>query len=199
MRSRIFLLALSLAVVFGGASALADEHDDDTTGPEANTVFVATATLEAETTFIKYHVCSLNNDDEVVAADCQAVLDNFDDEAFDWTTFEGFEEIVVEPNGEGEINHGSYVSAFAQGFDGPGKGCLVRYIAQSNWGKEGFDIEGDDVLIQAQTFCAFNSDKPADGDDDGNGKPAWAGQGKPPWAGPDGDKSLKPGKGGNDD
>lgn len=205
MRSRIFLLALSLAVMFGGAAALAQEEATDETAestesaPKANTGFVAT--IDDETNYIKYYVCSL---DELAEDSCGTTLEEFNADTFgDWTA-----EIEVTPNEEGEFNHGSYVSAFAEGFEGPGKGCLMRHIAQSNWGKEGFEDSGD-VLVQAQTFCAFNG-KPGNGDaevegeevegeNEGNGKPAWAGQGKPEWAGPDGDKSKKPGKGGSDD
>ncbi|HSJ26902.1 MAG TPA: hypothetical protein VLB67_01740 [Acidimicrobiia bacterium] len=186
MRTRIFLLALSLAVMFGGPSALADEHVEGTT---ANTGFVAT--IDDETNYIKYFVCSL---DEEADDFCDTTLDEFDASSFgDWTG-----EIEVEPNGAGEFNHGSYVSAFATGYEGAGKGCLVRHIAQSDWGKEGFDLSGEDVLVQAMTSCSFNAERGnGNGNGNGNGKPEWAGQGKPPWAGPDGDKSLKPGKGGN--
>ena len=199
MKTRTFLLITVLAVMLGGTSALADEHDD--TPPEDNTSFTATVSDQSlddtvdpdeETLYIQYHVCSLNEDAEDF---CDDVLENFDPETFeDWTG-----EIVVEANGDGEFNHGSFVSAFAQGYEGTGKGCILRFVAQSDWGKEGFDLEGEDVLIQAETFCSFNADRDENGNDNGNGKPDWAGQGKPPWAGPDGDSSLKPGRGGNGD
>ena len=197
MRTKTFLLATALAVMLGGVSALAQETTETAeASPEANTVFVATIdTSVAETTYIKYHVCGLNSE---AAADCQGVLDNFDDESFDWTTFAGFTEIEVSANGEGELNHGSFVSAFAQGFEGPGKGCLVRFIAQSDWGKEGSDIDGDDVLIQATTHCSFNADKPgnsqASDEDDAerNGPPAWAGAGKRGASGEDSTAGGKP-------
>ena len=193
MRTRILLLAVGLAVMFGGTSALAQE---DETNPEANTGFVATVSdtsldaeavdLESETLYIRYHVCSLNVDADDA---CDGVLD----EDFDPDTFDGWTEIAVEPNGSGEFNHGSFVSAFAKGYEGTGKGCILRFVAQSNWGKEDFDITSDDVLIQAETHCASNGTSD-DGEVDGNGnRPAWAGKpggpnngnggGKPAWAG----------------
>lgn len=175
MKTRTIFLITVLAVMFGGTSiALADSHED--TPPEDNTVFVADVSVENETTYIKYHVCSLNAEDEVAAADCADVLENdlpeFTDDTF-WS------EIEVTPNENDELNHGSFVSAFARGYEGDGgKGCILRFVAQSDWGKEGFDIEGDDVLIQAETFCASN--KPGDAEDDGN-RPPWAGIGKKAW------------------
>jgi len=195
VKTRAFILITVLAVIFGGTAALADEHDE---APEDNTSFTATVSDESlddtvtdddETLYIRYHVCSL---DEEADDFCDDVLENFDPDAFeDWTG-----EVAVEPNGSGEFNHGSFVSAFAQGFEGTGKGCILRFVAGSDWGKEGFDLEGEDVLLQAETHCSFNADH---GNGNGNGRPEGAGQGKPPWAGPDGDKSLKPGKGGADD
>jgi hypothetical protein len=42
---------------------------------------------------------------------------------------------AVESNEEGEFNHGSYVSFFAQNLDeGPGRGCLIAAAAQSGAG-----------------------------------------------------------------
>jgi hypothetical protein len=193
VKSRIFLLLTVMAVMLGGTSAIAQETDDDIR-PDANTGFVATIAgdsigdapdASAETLYIRYHVCSLNPDADTT---CSATLG---DEDFDPETFDLWSEIAVEPNEDGEFNHGSFVSAFARGFEGgPGKGCVLRFIAQSDWGKEGFDIENDDLLIEAQTFCAFHK-APGGGDavegeeDEGNGPPPWAGKGKPAWAGGD--------------
>ncbi|MEX2423144.1 MAG: hypothetical protein WD990_04115 [Acidimicrobiia bacterium] len=195
MKSRIFLLLTVLAVMLGGTSAIAQETEEDDTPPDANTGFVATISDESlggeesdndETLYIRYHVCSLN-----VEADdsCEETLADFDPE-----TFTGWTEIVVEPNEAGEINHGSFVSAFAQEFEGgPGKGCVLRFIAQSDWGKDEVNLESDGLLIEADTFCAFNKtdggDEEAEGEEaEGNGPPAWAGKGKPDWAG-DGEDS----------
>ena len=190
MKSRIFLLLTVLAVMLGGTSAIAQETDDETR-PEANSGFVATisdesiedgASDDAETLYIRYHVCSLNPDADNTCDETLA------DEDFDPEAFEGWTEIAVEPNEEGEFNHGSFVSAFAREFEGgPGKGCVLRFIAQSDWGKDDVDLESDDLLIEAETSCAFNKTRgDVDGDEDeGNGPPPWAGKGKPDWAGSD--------------
>ena len=193
MKSRLFLLLTVLAVMLGSISAVAQETEDDETPPDANTGFVATLSDEsledgvddgaAETLYIRYHVCSLNpGADET----CDETLD---DEDFDAAGFDEWSEIAVEPNDAGEFNHGSFVSAFAREFDGgPGKGCILRFIAQSDWGKEEVDLVSGDLLIQAQTFCAFNktTGEGVEGEEDeGKGKPDWAGKGKPPWAGGD--------------
>ncbi len=148
--------------MFGGTSAVAwaVEHDDTT--PEANTSFWADVTIGAETAYINYHVCSLNAE----TGGCGDL-----------------QEIEVFRNEAGELNHGSFVSAFAKGFEGPGKGCILRYIAQSDWGQKG--SEHPDLNVAA-TFCSFNSKRGGDdveGEDADNGKPAWAGNGKPDFAG----------------
>jgi hypothetical protein len=162
LRTKKFLIVTVLAMMFGGTSAVAwaDEHDDTT--PAANTGFVAEVTVEDETTYIKYHVCSLNPE-----ADGCGTL-----------TEDDYEKIEVFLNEDNELNHGSFVSAFATGFEGPGKGCILRYIAQSNWGQEGAE---DLDLIDATTFCSFNADRGGDNAD--KGRPEWAGQGKPDFAG----------------
>lgn len=188
MNKKIIFLITVLAVMFGGTSAigLADDHET----PAANTTFAATVEqVDAETALIKYYVCNLDAED--------GAEDECGDEPADWTTFGDWTGDIDVTFPEDGANHGSYASAFAEGYEGAGKGCLMRHIAQSDWGKEGFDMTGTEVLIQAETFCAFNSDKP-DGESEveGEGKPEWAGENKPAWAGPDGDKSLRPGKGG---
>ena len=210
MKTRMIFLITVLAVMFGGTSAigLADEHEET---PEANTGFVAQvsdesvdegADPEAETLYIQYHVCSLNEEADDY---CDETLDEFDPETFEWVN-----EIAVEPNEAGEFNHGSFVSAFAQGVEttGPGKGCLMRFVAQSNWGMPGVDLEGYEVLEQAEIHCAFN--RTVDGDEDGEGPPPWAGIGKKKWeaeqssaestaGGPPAWAGKKGGPGGSDD
>ncbi|GIU92208.1 MAG: hypothetical protein KatS3mg011_1114 [Acidimicrobiia bacterium] len=107
--------------------------------------------------------------------------------------------VTVEPNEDGVINHGSFVSAFvhsvkASGWEG-GIGCLVRWIAQSDLGKDELSAELD--LEAFPTTCVKGRD------DSSAGPPEWVsemkaerqalkesrtGKGKPPWAGkPGGD------------
>lgn len=49
---------------------------------------------------------------------------------------EGCQTSSIEPNEEGEWNHGSYLSFFADNseLDGPGRGCLIAAAAQSGAG-----------------------------------------------------------------
>ncbi|MEX2279622.1 MAG: hypothetical protein WEA76_05985 [Acidimicrobiia bacterium] len=185
MKTRMIFLITVLAVIFVGTSAigLAQEVEEETTQPESNTAFVAT--VDDETDYINYYVCTLNEDADDY---CATTLDDFDAATFeDWTG-----EIAVTVNEEGELNHGSYVSAFAEGYEGEGKGCILRYIAQSDWGTDE-SVDGAELLIEGETFCAFNSNKPDSSeleveveDEDevaGQGKPEWVGQGKPEGAG----------------
>lgn len=157
MKTRMIFLITVLAVMFGGTSAvgLADEHAES---PEANTSFTAAATVDEETAYIEYRVCSID------PAACGDEIT-----------------IAVEINEDQELNHGSFVSAFGKEFEGPGKGCLLHYVAQSDWGKPG--VEGYEVLDQAEIFCAFNKkgDAEIEGEDEGNGPPEWAGIGKKKW------------------
>ena len=84
--------------------------------------------------------------------------------------------VTIEPNGEGEINHGTVVSTFANLLDG-GKGCIIRHFAQSDFGKGDYDdpdTESFEVTLQSiKTSCDKQKDKnsveTADGDDDESG------------------------------
>ncbi|MGH3649908.1 MAG: hypothetical protein ACRDU9_04295 [Acidimicrobiia bacterium] len=106
---------------------------------------------------------------------------------------------------QGQINHGMFLKLFNGFYEGPGRGCIVRHVAQSDLGKGGQQVKVSDVDPDAEpvadgdtgtisfdtivTDCIRESEQEVDGD--GNGKPAWAGngkpdhagQGKPPWAG----------------
>jgi hypothetical protein len=207
MRKKLILLtSVSLAVMLGGTSALA-QTETESDEPQGNTVFVAVVDehsleggvdLSAETLYIRYHVCSLNDEADT---DCDTILENFDAEDFEWVN-----EIEVTANEEGEFNHGSFVSAFAKAFEGQGKGCLMRHLAQSNWGKPDVELEDYDVL-EVLTHCAANGNGDDD-DDTERGRPAWAGtpggpnasaddsegKGRPAWAGTPGGPNA-----GNDD
>lgn len=161
MKTRMIFLITVLAVMFGGTSAvgLADEHAE---APEANTSFTAEATIDGETAFIKYKVCTIN------PAACGDEIT-----------------IPVELNEDQELNHGAFVSAFAQGVEttGPGKGCLMRFVAQSDWGKPGVELGSEDLLIAAETSCAFNKkgDAEIEAEDSDDVHKPWAGIGKKKW------------------
>ena len=174
-RKLILLTSVSLAVMLlGGTSALAETEAETDTPPAANTLFEATyegPSMEDETAYIRYHVCKINAEEDAEHA-CGDEPE--------------LSEVAIEPNEEGEINHGTVVSAFVQHLQAngyKGVGCLVRYVAQSDWGKA--DVEdGDLTEILAETDCPFNRGAGGEGDDESdNGRPDWAGEGKPEWAG----------------
>jgi hypothetical protein len=182
VKARSFVLVTVLATMLGGTSALAQTSEDppeaELTAEEveetstANTLFEATFTpsVDEETAYIEYHVCKLtaDEDDEAACGDEPELT-----------------VVEIETNGEGEINHGMVVSSFVKHLKDNGYkgiGCLVRYVAQSNWGK---DVAEEDLTeISAETDCPFNrGGDEEDEDSQTGGKPAWAGQGPPPWAG----------------
>jgi hypothetical protein len=74
---------------------------------------------------------SIDDDGETLNWSFDPEVDCSDPEALD----PDCETATVEPNEEGEFNHGSYVSFFAQNLDeGPGRGCLIAAVAQSGAG-----------------------------------------------------------------
>lgn len=112
--------------------------------------------------------------------------------------------LVSGPNGQ--VNHGTVVSAFSRALDLAGKGCVMRWIAKSGFGKGDQQIRTPDVdptfvvmdtgSIDLVTVMAACRDASGGGDDDdGNaevdegGKPARIDDLKPDKA-----SKAKPGK-----
>jgi len=116
---------------------------------------------------------------------------------------------------EGQVNHGMFMRLFNSLYDGAGRGCVVRYLAQSDLGKgeqqvkAGEDPDFESVLADDTGVIDFTSveadceqadqatDNGEDVNDEGNGRPDHAGgpdsPGKPDHAGePD-----SPGKSGS--
>lgn len=112
---------------------------------------------------------------------------------------------VAGPNGQ--VNHGMFMKLFNSVFEGSGRGCVVRHLAQSDLGKgdqqvkggeegsDATDVEAEESIdfTTIETLCQKGS---GDGDDagieeEGKGKPSWAG--KPEGKG----KSESPGKSGS--
>lgn len=104
--------------------------------------------------------------------------------------------VTIEPNGDGEINHGTIVSTFAKLLKG-GNGCMIRHFAQSGFGKGDYDVaEGESVdevlevtLQSFETACnkkAKNDSVDDDDDSESRGKSNAPGQNK--------DRSDKGGK-----
>ena len=74
---------------------------------------------------------------------------------------------VVDATGpNGQVNHGTIVSSFVKALKeldltGQGKGCLVRHIAQSDWGKGDQQVRTGDV---EDTESAENTETPETGE-----------------------------------
>ncbi len=100
--------------------------------------------------------------------------------------------VEIEPNGNGEINHGKVVSTFAHLLKG-GNGCLIRLFAQSDFGKGDYgeldpETATTDAVEEAlevtlasfETACAKGKDKKVDDDstsgNNGHGKDKAPGQ-----------------------
>ncbi|MEX2134521.1 MAG: hypothetical protein WEB67_10305 [Acidimicrobiia bacterium] len=117
---------------------------------------------------------------------------------------------VAGPNGQ--VNHGMFMKLFNSLFEGTGRGCVVRHLAQSDLGKGDQQVKVDDEteaeidpeeteseveatvdFTTVETACQHG---PGDGEDD---ELEEEGSGKPPWAGkPDGvGKPDSPGKSGS--
>ncbi len=121
---------------------------------------------------------------------------------------------VAGPNGQ--VNHGMFMKLFNSLFEGTGRGCVVRHLAQSDLGKGDQKVKGDEEAGESEgeapdsensidfttieTSCSQGAgggdEAEEDGPDDelegeGKGKPPWAG--KPKGAG----KPDSPGKSGS--
>lgn len=83
----------------------------------------------------------------------------------------GLTSVTIEPNGEGEVNHGTVVSTFSKLFDG-GNGCLIRHFAQSDFGKGDYDemdVESFEVTLDSYA-TACGKDKKSVEDDSSSEK-----------------------------
>lgn len=95
---------------------------------------------------------------------------------------------VSGPNGQ--INHGMFMKLFNSLYDGKGRGCLVRHLAQSDLGKGDQQVKVSDVDPEFQptgegdlTFTGVDTDcvhgkKATAGEDDGPGN---SGKAKDKW------------------
>jgi hypothetical protein len=100
----------------------------------------------------------------------------------------------------GQVNHGMFMKLFNSLYDGNSRGCVIRYLAQSDLGKGDQQVKvGDDVAVETEEtdetapidFTTVEADCEKGGDDgledsNGNGN----GKGKPDSAG----KPESPGK-----
>ncbi|MGF1617791.1 MAG: hypothetical protein ACFCU2_08285 [Acidimicrobiia bacterium] len=92
----------------------------------------------------------------------------------------------------GQVNHGMFMKLFNSLYEGTGRGCVVRHLAQSDLGKgdqqvKGGDEEADSDLGEAgseytidfttiETLCQDGDGGDAELEDEGKGKPPWAGK-----------------------
>ncbi|MEX1037361.1 MAG: hypothetical protein WDZ96_00730 [Acidimicrobiia bacterium] len=98
---------------------------------------------------------------------------------------------------EGQVNHGMFMKLFNSLYEGTGRGCVVRHLAQSDLGMGDQQVEVDgegeaetdpevavsdvDEAVDFTTIETVCQHGPGNGDvldseDDGTGKPAWAGK-----------------------
>jgi len=98
------------------------------------------------------------DEDSDTTFEYEGVIDDPDNESLDPVEYgdEGAEEcdltaVTIEPKGGGELNHGTVVSTMAKQF-GPGKGCVMRFIAQSDWGKDSYEVAEGDPIVTLDTL-----------------------------------------------
>lgn len=113
---------------------------------------------------------------------------------------------VAGPNGQ--VNHGMFMKLFNSLFEGTGRGCVVRHLAQSDLGKgdqkveAGGDTGADPAEVEGESTIDFTTIETSCQQVDEDGDEAEIeeeGKGKPPWAGkPEGKgKPESPGKSGS--
>lgn len=102
---------------------------------------------------------------------------------------------VAGPNGQ--VNHGMFMKLFNSLYEGNGRGCVVRHLAQSDLGKgdqkvkvkDDIEAETDSEGVESgteetvaftsvETVCQHGPDNgdELESEDDGKGKPPWAGK-----------------------
>jgi hypothetical protein len=114
---------------------------------------------------------------------------------------------VAGPNGQ--VNHGMFMKLFNSLFEGTGRGCVVRHLAQSDLGKGDQQIKaGEEEVesaaseVEGEGSIDFTTIETLCQEGDGDGEDAEIeeeGKGKPPWAGkPEGKGTPdSPGKSGS--
>lgn len=179
MRKKLIVLAaiLGLLAASGVASAAPEDtgQDEDTTFnfgyDEENGVFVWGAsdsdglydcTLEngeLDATYTRVEEGHLLVDDlqeEGATIELQPNPDNEDAEGLDPVAYPGADgecavsgDLVAGP--AGQINHGMFMRLFNLMYSGPGRGCLVRHIAQSDLGKGDQQVNAGEVDTTVET------------------------------------------------
>jgi hypothetical protein len=158
-----------MAVLYG-VSGIDQEGDEPTLDCTLTGDFVYELDAEAEEDAVEVAVTGLktNGGEDEEDGDVEFFLENDEDQTegvLYGTVADGDEpgaeecaltSVTIEPNGDGEINHGTVVSTFAKLLKG-GKGCMLRHFAQSDFGKgdyDGVDAESFEVTLQSiETAC----------------------------------------------
>lgn len=144
----MFFVVLGALVAASGVAAAADE--DDTTFSygydEANRLLLINTSPHDETTGEPACQLDTNLEDDTgtghgVTYSSTDDLIEVDDLTVDGATCEVQAAEVSGPNGQ--INHGMFMKAFKDLYDGPGRGCVSRYLAQSDLGKGEQQIQAD--------------------------------------------------------
>jgi hypothetical protein len=174
MRSRIIVVAAAVSVLFtaGIASASGEETDPRvdtrfTFGYDAEAQLFFTSIQATDTSTLD---CTLNGelsaayggpdeedgtvpvtgltDDGVAVTFASAGSGDESEAAQERIPYDGAPECGISGvavGSQGHINHGQFMKLFKQLFDGPGRGCLNRWLAQSDLGK-------DDQQVKTQDF-----------------------------------------------
>ncbi len=202
-----------MAVLYGVSDI--DPDDADTATLDCTLVgdFVYELDDEAEEDATEVAVTSLKekDDDKVADENFEFFYEGDDENEGDSVRYgdEGAEEcaltsVTIEPNGEGEINHGTVVSTFAHLLKG-GNGCLIRHFAQSDFGKGDhgdLDEESFEVTLKFfETACnkkhkqeSVDDDSTSDDDDSSDDDASSDGKGRDNAPGQNKDKANRGGK-----
>ena len=190
-----------MAVLYG-VSGIDQEGDEATLDCTLTGDFVYELDAEAEDDAVEVAVTGLKTSggDGEEDGDVEFFFENDEEESDEAVSYQTVTEsdepgtadcaltsVTIEPNGEGEINHGTVVSTFAKLLNG-GNGCLIRHFAQSDFGKgdydpvDGVDAESFEVTLQSiETACDKKNKVDStelDGDDAPKGKDSAPGQSK---------------------
>ena len=150
-----------MAVLYGVSDI--DQDDAETATLDCTLVgdFVYELDDEAEEGATEVDVTGLQekDDDKVADENYEFFYEGDDENAGDSVLYgdEGAEEcaltsVTIEPNGDGEINHGTIVSTFAKLLQG-GNGCLIRHFAQSDFGKGDYgDLDAESFEVTLDSF-----------------------------------------------
>ena len=167
LRRRAIVLTMIIGLLaISGLAMAADQYDEN----DDTVLNVGASTGAAQEAFLFWNITSLEygDDDSSSLYDSCALEDDgaltyeFDGES---VRFEGLEDDgTCGPFQGGDVtadghplNHGAYMSFFNSMYQGTGRGCLNRYLAHSDLGKDVNgtpDVTTTENQIEFQTFAA---------------------------------------------